>query len=161
MAPGRILVGNGDGTCLLKFVGDVRLRLGAAFDEYLDRLLRTKRLTCVVVDMSATEGIDSTSLGVLARLAMCSQKRLGCPPTLVSTRTDITRLLRTMGLDDAFHIVTAPLEHERQLGELPRSELSPGDVRQRVLAAHRALMALNDDNRERFEDLVASLEAAD
>ena len=161
MAPGRILVANGDGTCLLKFVGDVRLGLGAAFDEYLDRLLRSGRLRSVVVDMSATEGIDSTSLGVLARLAMCSKKRLGCPPTLVSTRADITRLLRTMGLDDAFHIVAAPLEHERQLGELPRSDLAPGELRQRVLAAHRNLMAINEDNRDRFEDLVASLEAAD
>lgn len=161
MVAGRILVANGDGTCLLKFVGDVRLRLGAAFDEYLDRLLRTTRLRSVLVDMSATDGIDSTSLGVLARLAVFSKQRLGCRPTLVSTRADITRLLNAMGFDDVFHIVAVPLTEERQLGELPKSDLSPAELRTRVLAAHRNLMAMNDENRERFEDLVASLEAPD
>lgn len=159
MAAGRILCANGDGACLLKFVGDVRLKLGAAFDEYLDRLLRRVELRSVVVDLSATNAIDSTSLGVLARLAMCCKQRLGCAPTLVSTRADITRVLQTMGFGDVFHIVTAPLHDERQLGELPPGDISPPELRRRVLAAHRNLMAMNDDNRERFEDLVASLEA--
>ena len=158
MSAGRILVANGDGTYLLKFVGDVRLSLGAAFDEFLDRLFQSDNLRSVLVDVSAAEGIDSTSLGVLARLSIQSQARFGCVPTLVSTRPDITRLLTTMGFDDVFHIVTEPLRDERQLGELPKCDLSAEDLRHRVLTAHRTLMALNDDNRERFQDLVATLE---
>ena len=161
MTPGRILVGNGDGTYLLKFVGDVRLSLGAAFDEFLDRLFRDTGLRSVLVDLSQTEAIDSTSLGALARLSVQAQARLGCPPTLVSTRADITRLLTTMGFDDIFHIVHEPLRDTRQLGDLPKSDLAQGELRERVLAAHRHLMALNDGNREEFEDLVATLEAAE
>ena len=69
MSTGRILVGNGDGTYLMKLVGDVRLRLGAAVDEFLDRMFQDRGFRSVVVDLSATEGIDSTSLGVLARLS--------------------------------------------------------------------------------------------
>ena len=160
MNPGRILFGNGDGTYLLKFVGDVRLNLGAAFDEFLDRLFRDDKLRSVLVDLSRTDGIDSTSLGALARLSLQAQKRLGCLPTLVSTRADITRLLTTMGFDDIFHIVREPLEDERQLGDLPTSDLSARELRRRVLAAHRNLMALNDSNRDEFEDLVTTLEAA-
>ena len=159
MTPGRILVANGDGTYLLKFVGDVRLSVAAAFDEYLDRLFDAQEMRSVLVDLSAAEGIDSTSLGVLARFAMQAKRRLGCVPTLVSTRHDITRLLTAMGFDDVFHIVTTPLEDERQLGELPPSDLSLEEVRRRVLAAHRNLMAMNDENRERFQDLVATLES--
>ena len=161
MIPGRILVGNGDGTYLLKFVGDVRLSLGAAFDEFLDRLFRDDKLRSVLVDLSCTDGIDSTSLGALARLSVQSQKRLGCLPTLVSTRPDINRLLTTMGFDDIFHLVHEPLEDARQLGELPKSDLAADELRRRVLAAHRHLMALNDSNRDEFEDLVATLEAAE
>ena len=161
MVPGRILVGNGDGTYLLKFVGDVRLSLGAAFDEFLDRLFRDDKLRSVLVDLSRTDGIDSTSLGALARLAVQAQKHLGCMPTLVSTRPDVNRLLTTMGFDDIFHIVNEPLEDARQLGELPESDLSACELRRRVLAAHRHLMALNESNREEFEDLVATLEASE
>ena len=157
---GRILVANGDGTYLLKFVGDVRLSVGAAFDEYLDRLFQTERMRSVLVDLSAADGIDSTSLGVLARLALQAKSRWGCMPTLISTRDDITRLLTAMGFDDVFHIVKEPLEEERQLGELPSSDLSLEEMRRRVLTAHRNLMAMNDENRERFEDLVATLESS-
>ena len=161
MIPGRILVGNGDGTYLLKFVGDVRLSLGAAFDEFLDRLFRDPNLRSVLVDLSRTEAIDSTSLGALARLSVQAQKRLGCMPTLVSTQPDINRLLITMGFDDIFHVVHEPLNDTRQLGELPKSDLAASELRRRVLAAHRHLMALNESNRDEFEDLVATLEAAE
>ena len=160
MTPGRILVANGDGTYLLKFVGDVRLSLGAAFDEYIDRLFASDELRSILVDLSAADGVDSTSLGVLARLSMQAQQRLGCVPTLVSTRPDITRRLNPMAFDDIFHIVETPLCDTRQLGELPKSDLSPDELRARVLQAHRNLMALSDDNRERFRDLVATLEAS-
>ena len=160
MASGRILVANGDGTYLMKFVGDVRLSLGAAADEFLDRMFQDANLRSVLVDLSATDGIDSTSLGVLARLSVQAQNRLGCQPTLVSTRPDITRVLHAMGFESVFHIVEEPLEDERQLGELPKCDLSAAELRGRVLAAHRTLMALNDDNREEFEDLVATLESA-
>ena len=161
MVPGRILVGNGDGTYLLKFVGDVRLSLGAAFDEFLDRLFRDDKLRSLLVDLSRTDAIDSTSLGALARLAVQAKKRLGCMPTLVSTRADVNRLLTTMGFDDIFHVVNEPLNDARQLGELPKTDLSSCELRRRVLAAHRHLMALNDSNREEFEDLVATLEASE
>ncbi|MCE2425072.1 MAG: anti-sigma factor antagonist [Pseudomonadales bacterium] len=160
MALGRILVGNGDGIYLIKFVGDVRLSLGAAVDEFLDRMFRDEKFRSVVVDLTATEGIDSTALGVLARLSVQARNRLAFKPTLVSTRPDITRLLAAMGFDDIFHIVTEPLQSARQLGDLPSTELPPEELRCRVIAAHRGLMALNDNNRERFEDLVATLEAS-
>ena len=52
------------------------------------------------------------------------------------------------------------MRDKRQLGELPQSDLSPEELRCRVLAAHRNLMSLNDGNREEFKDLVALLEAA-
>ena len=160
MALGRILVGNGDGTYLVKLVGDVRLRLGAAVDEFLDRVLKDREIRSVVVDLTGAEGIDSTALGVLARLSVQTRNRLSFTPTLVSTRRDITRVLRAMGFDDIFHIVEEPLVDERQLGELPTSDLPPEELRGRVLAAHRGLMAMNDSNREQFKDLVAALEAS-
>jgi len=159
MPLGSILVGNGDGTYLVKLVGDVRLRLGAAVDEYLDRMFREPDFRSVVVDLTGTDGIDSTALGVLARLSVQARNRHGLTPTLVSTRPDITRLLRAMGFDDIFHILQEPLERKCQLGELPATDLSPEDLRGRILAAHRGLMALNENNREQFKDLVATLEA--
>ena len=110
--------------------------------------------------MSRTSGIDSTSLGVLAKLSIRAQERFGFVPTLVSTNADITRLLTSMGFDDVFQIIGEPIEHNEQFGELHPLNCSEEDMRQRVLDAHRILMSLNETNREAFQDLVETLEAA-
>ncbi|MGD8817156.1 MAG: STAS domain-containing protein [Acidobacteriota bacterium] len=157
--PGRILVGHHDGVYVILFEGDVRLTLCTAVDEYMDKMFRDPGFRSVVVDLSRTESIDSTSLGLLAKLSIQSQKRFNFRPTLVSTRRDITRVLVSMGFDDVFNIVEEPLEHTEQLGELPQVEADQEHVRQRVLDAHRVLMSMNDANREAFHDLVATLEA--
>ena len=157
---GRILVADSDGTYLLKFVGDVRVNLCAAVDGFLADMYRDADFKSVVVDLSRTEGIDSTSLGVLAKLSIAARERFGLKPTLVSTNYDITRILTTMGFDDIFHIVERPLVEEAQLGELPQAESTPEDSRRRVLEAHRVLMGMNESNASAFRDLVATLEAA-
>lgn len=156
---GRILVGHHDGVYVILFEGDVRLTLCAAVDDYMDKMFRDPAFRSVVVDLSRTESIDSTSLGLLAKLSIQAQKRFSFRPTLVSTQRDITRILFSMGFDDVFNIVEQPLEHSEQLGELPLVEANQEDVRQRVLDAHRVLMSMNDANRDAFHDLVATLEA--
>lgn len=157
---GRILVADSDGMYLMKFVGDVRVNLCAAVDDFLADMYRDKDFKSVVVDLSRTDGIDSTSLGVLAKLSIAAREQFGFKPTLVSTNYDITRILRTMGFDDIFHIVEQPLREEEQLGELPQADSTPEDLRRRVLEAHRVLMEMNESNAAAFRDLVATLEAA-
>ena len=157
--PGRILVADHDGMYLIKLVGDVRVNLCAAVDDFLAEMFRDDDFKSVLVDLTATEGIDSTSLGILAKLSIKASDMYGFRPTLVSTNADITRILRTVGFDDVFHIVETALVEEAQIAELPQAETSVDDLRRRVLEAHRALMGLNESNREKFRDLVATLEA--
>lgn len=157
---GRILVAEHDGVYLMKFVGDVRLTLCAAVDQFLDTMLSDPKFRSVVIDLTGADGIDSTSLGVLAKLSIRTQERFGFRPTLVSTRTDVTRVLRSMGFDDVFHIVEQPLESKEQFGELPPCDCSEEELRERVLEAHKVLMSLSEANREAFQDLVETLEAA-
>lgn len=157
--PGRILVGSHDGVYLLLFEGDVRLTLCSAVDGYIDKMFHNPGFKSVVVDLSATEGIDSTSLGVLAKLSIQAEKLFGFQPTLISTRRDITRILLSMGFDDVFNIVEAPLEHDHQLGELTQVDATDEEMRLKVLEAHRTLMDLNEANRATFHDLVETLES--
>ena len=159
--PGRILVADDDGMYLIKFVGDVRVNLCAAVDEFLAEMFRDGDFKSVLVDLTATEGIDSTSLGILAKLSIQASDLYGFTPTLVSTNSEITRVLRTVGFDDVFHIVDGPLVEAAQIAELPCADTSADDLRRRVIEAHRALMGLNESNREKFRDLVATLEAVE
>ena len=156
---GRILVGAQDGVYVILFEGDVRLTLCTAVDGYFEKMFRDREFKSIVVDLSRTESIDSTSLGVLAKLSIQADKLFNYVPTLVSTEPDVTRILLSMGFDDVFHIVEQPLRHTEQLGELPRVRENHENLRQLVLDAHRTLMAMNESNRDSFQDLVATLEA--
>lgn len=156
---GRILVASHDGVYVIVFEGDVRLTLCTTVDDYLEKMFRDPQFRSVIVDLSTTENIDSTSLGLLAKLSIQADKRFAFRPTLISTRKDITRILLSMGFDEVFDLVEEPLEHEEQLAELPCTEASEEDVRARVLEAHRTLMSMNEANETAFHDLVAALEA--
>ena len=156
---GRILVAAHDGVYVIVFEGDVRLTLCTAVDEYLEKMFKDPAFRSVIVDLSETENIDSTSLGLLAKLSIQADRIFSFRPTLISTRKDITRILLSMGFDEVFDLVEEPLEHREQLAELPERASSEEDVRQKVLEAHRTLMSMNASNREAFHDLVAALEA--
>jgi len=157
---GRILVAHHDGVYLMKFTGDVRVTLCTTVDSFLDSMFRDVLFKSVIVDLSDAECIDSTSLGILAKLSIQAQSRFDYLPVLVSINPDITRLLKSMGFEDVFQIVEDKIENADQLGELPKINSSDEDIRKRVIEAHRILMAMNENNRAAFHDLVETLEAA-
>ena len=157
---GRILVAHHDGVYLMKFTGDVRVTLCTTVDAFLDSMFKDAVFKSVIVDLSEAECIDSTSLGILAKLSIQAQARFNYLPVLVSTNADITRLMRNMGFEDVFQIVEEKIETADQLGELPKINSSDDDIRLRVIEAHRILMAMNENNRAAFHDLVETLEAA-
>lgn len=158
MENGRILVSERNGTYILKFKGDVRLTLCATLDEFLESMCRSEQLKAVLIDLTETEGIDSTSLGLLAKISVLSRKKHHLIPTIVSTNPDITRILESMGFDKAFVILNNPLSTPINLSELPVIESSEDVVHQKVLEAHKILMAMNESNKETFKDLVYTLE---
>ena len=102
---GRILVASHDGVYVLVFEGDVRLTLCTAVDEYLEKMFQDHGFRSVVVDLSETDNIDSTSLGLLAKLSIQTERRFSFRPTLISTRRDITRILLSMGFNEVFDLV--------------------------------------------------------
>lgn len=144
---------------VLKFVGDVRLTLCATLDSHLESILSDSTVHEVLVDLTETQAIDSTSLGLIAKLSIRSQNN-GLPkPALVSTQEDITRILYTMGFDHLFLLLESLPDNVEDLQQLPVVQESVDDMRHRIIASHRILMDLNDTNRDAFKDLVDTLES--
>lgn len=158
MTTGRIQFAESDGTFVLKFLGDVRLTLCAALDAYIEKIVSALHFKSIVIDLTETDNIDSTSLGLLAKLSILSRERVGLLPTLVSTQQDMLRLLQSMGFEQIFNIVAETTPTDAELQDLPPQTLSEEQVRARVLEAHRLLMDLNEHNRNAFVDMVTSLE---
>lgn len=161
---GRIMVANHDGTYLLRFEGDVRLTLCVAIDDFLQKMFDDPNFAAVVVDLSTAQGLDSTSLGILAKLAKEARCKTAQSPILICNSEDVMRSLTSLGIDDLFEQAGpefADYSAVTPLGALEANEPSEDDTRRRVLDAHRVLMTLNPSNAEQFRDLVAQLEALD
>ena len=158
MSSGKILFAEHQGHYVLKFVGDVRLTLCSTLDQFLATALDNDHIQTVIIDLTETEGIDSTSLGLLAKISVRMKQQHQQCPTIVSTNDDITRVLLSMGFDKVFLLIREALQDEAELRELDVLQESEDQVRSRVLEAHRTLMSLNETNQETFRDLVRSLE---
>ncbi|MDY6891075.1 MAG: STAS domain-containing protein [Pseudomonadota bacterium] len=159
MSDGAIYYACCAGHYVLKFVGDVRLTLCSTIERHLESVLEREEISDTLVDLTETENIDSTSLGLIAKLAIKAQEKGMPPPTLVSTHDDITRILRSMGFDRVFVLLEELPTNRCDLKQVPFVQESEDEVRERILDAHKVLISLNESNREAFKDLVATLES--
>lgn len=158
MRPGQILVADHKGVYVIKMMGDVRLTLCISFDQFIDNMLNQQNFSTVLFDLSEAEAIDSTTLGLMAKISLQGQDRHGVTPVVLSTNSSINRVLETMGFHDIFTIVSeldAPLNPVQPLIADVTDETV---VREKVLEAHKILMGLNKENRETFRNLVKMLE---
>jgi len=159
MSEGRILVAEQDGVHVVKFLGDVRLTLCPSLDQYLDYALQSRHFSNVLIDLTETQGIDSTSLGVLAKLAIRMRKKVTTAPTLVSINDNITRILLSMGFDKVFTLVNSLSDNQLPCEQLDNCSCSEKEMQDKVLEAHKILMGLNDKNQQEFKSLVEALES--
>jgi anti-anti-sigma regulatory factor len=165
MEQNQIFYGLHEATLVLRLVGDIRhtasgsLISSAALDDFVEARLQEGGFSDIVIDLSETEAIDSTHLGLLARTAVFLRETEGRNPTLYTPREKITHLLRSMGFDTVFDLVACTPE-DRAEECLPETGERDADHMARVmLKAHQTLAAMNENNAAMFKDVVKVLES--
>ena len=106
MNSGKIFVAEFDNIPVLKLAGDVRVLMSSTIENYFSSLYSRESLDAVLVDLSACKGIDSTTLGLLAKMCIQVNKRFQVRPTIVSTNSGITRILKSMNFNAISFAVT-------------------------------------------------------
>ncbi|SMF33834.1 anti-anti-sigma factor [Alteromonadaceae bacterium Bs31] len=168
MSSGEIKVAEHRGVFVIKMEGDVRLTLCLSFDDFIERMFSSPDFCSVVFDLSDAMAIDSTTLGLMAKISIKGRQLHYKDPTVVSSNPSITRLLASMGFEDIFTIVDDhPAEPAVTAGPLaspvvalPEEVEDEDKVQERVLEAHRLLMEMNAENHDTFRELVSTLENA-
>jgi len=159
---GKIFIAVEDQVCVIKLVGDIRLTLSSSIDHYIEKMFTSKfPYKNILIDLMETEAIDSTSLGLLAKMSLYAQQRFTIKPTIFSTNPSITKLLNSVGFSQIFNIETGFDSHLEAIQgkELKTSESSnETKVKEKVIEAHKILMSLNNENKEAFQELVSTLE---
>lgn len=158
MKPGQILVADHNGVYVIKMLGDVRLTLCVSFDQFIDAMFKSENFTSVLFDLSEAEAIDSTTLGLMAKISILGQERCDMVPVILASNPSIQRILQTMGFSDIFTIVDkldGPVLDAQPLSCVNCDEKA---VKDKVLEAHKILMGLNASNADTFRNLVNMLE---
>ena len=157
MNSGKILAAEYSHMPVLKLVGDVRVLMSSTIDNYFSSLYRKAILDAMIVDLTETTGIDSTALGLLAKMAIQLRNRFNVKPSIISINPDITKILKGMNFDIIFDIDEEPLGTEAKFDELNHISEAESVIKQKVIVAHQALMTLSNDNKLEFQDLVSAL----
>ena len=157
MPSGHILFAIHNGTYVLKFTGEVRAPMCATLDNFLERMFGDEEISSILIDLTQTEYIDSTALGLIAKAAVFLQMHNHRKPIILSTNQDITRILESRGFDQVFIILACECQ-EKCLDELPEVEPSEQEMMEKVISAHRVLMGLSEQNQATFKNLVEALE---
>jgi len=138
MNSGKILAAEYDRIPVLKLVGDVRVLMSSTIENYFQSIYSKAILDAMIVDLSETKGIDSTALGLLAKMAIQLRNRFNVKPSIISTNKDITRIIKGMSFDIIFDIVEEPLSNEAEFGELSLVSESEDAIKKKVIIAHQA-----------------------
>lgn len=120
---------------------------------------------CLVVDLEACKGMDSTFMGTLAGLAMRLTKMPEGKMQIVSPSEKNRNSLEGLGLESLMEIEPVNPTWQNDISDI-RSKLEPcvSDVDSlnqgyNVLEAHKKLCEADSRNREKFTTVVDCLEA--
>jgi anti-anti-sigma regulatory factor len=159
---GRILVADHEGVYVIKMVGDVRLTLCVSFDQYIEILFGKNDFCTILFDLAEAEGLDSTTLGLIAKIAVKSEAVKNIKPIIICNSPDILKLLNSMASETVCQSIENPPQDYCATSELSCLDVAENEesvVKEKVLEAHCVLMGLNESNRETFKDLVKTLDS--
>ena len=159
---GKILVAESGDDCFIKLIGDVRVTLCITIDEYINSIFHEGRqYKSVVLDFLELEAIDSTTLGLMAKLAIHAASQFDIRPTIFCVNESILKLLKSTGFEQLFDIQCLDKIEGSALDFRDLRAIQGEDedrIRDKVLEAHRILMTMNKKNAAEFRELVENLE---
>ena len=160
MSQGQILISDKADHYLIKLVGDVRLTLRGSLNRYMDVLFGNNNVQSMVVDMLDAKAVDSTTLGLIAKLGLHCREQYQMNVKLFCQNPSIIRTLECMSFDEIIDIFQqSPEGFDAELRCLDAVTSEVDEVRQQVLEAHKLLIKLNPKNGAEFTDLINALEA--
>ena len=159
MSAGKILVSDNEGNYLLKLIGDVRVTLCGSLNRHMETIFGSRDVKKVIVDMLEAEGLDSTTLGLMAKLGMHCRKEYGINVQVFCQNPSILRTLDCMGFEEIFDIIQEVPTIDAELHSIESVSSEVDEIRRQVVEAHKLLMQLNPENSKEFTDLIRALES--
>ena len=169
MPDGHVTHAEKQGVHVLRYFGDVNYILAPGIQRFVDHLVDDGSISGMVFDLTCAQSLDSTNLGLMARVNERLLNVGAANSVIISGNEDIDVVLCSMGFDQTFDLVPSggPKVESPRISVAPDARVeaieaelpSANDLRQTMLEAHRALIRLSEAGRLEFEPVVQCLES--
>jgi anti-anti-sigma factor len=153
--------GRTDRLSVLALKGEVRYLVARPLRAFVDEVVVQDGSDTLVIDLHELDLIDSTGLGIIARLGRRMLEKRGRRAIIVGPRPDVAAVLRAAAFDVIFEMVDRfPFEASAPLSPIPLDEpFDTGSGGPVILEAHRDLVALDERNRKTWGTVIDALAA--
>ncbi len=150
---GQVSYARREGSWVLRFQGAIRYTTAHAVDRFLDDLFARNSPESISIDLQDATSIDSTGIGLLAKVANGLSQTGKAKPVLFSSNPEINEILTNLCLDDVCAIVPETPQ-DIAAEAIPATTPSEHELARTIAEAHRLLCELNDENRANFQSVV-------
>ena len=150
MDSARVLHASHDDIHVLRFIGSIRYTLSPSIERFLDKLFDAGQPSGLVIDLTETDSIDSTNLGLLVGIARRMQAPEPRRVTIVSNREDINAILLSMALDEVFLLAVGA-------GAFWGARRMHAATENHVELTEEVLREGNEDQQQRARELLQAL----
>ncbi len=140
----------------IKMKGLMKYTSSLGFDTFI-RTHLTGDIQSVLLDIQEADYIDSTNLGLIARIAEHLTRNGKERLLILSTNESINEVLSSMGFDQAATIIHSS-DKTPDLSEVPVKTGKEKELLELMLDAHRKLVSLNSENQDVFQDVIELME---
>ena len=158
MTSGHVTHAAREGVHVLRYFGTVNYTLAPGLQRFLQHVIHEGPLSGLVFDLTAAESLDSTNLGLMARVNEEVHDLGAANSVIISSNEDIDVVLRSMGFDQSFDLFASAKVPEAIAEPVAAEPPSATELHHTMLDAHRALCRLSEAGRVEFEQVVACLE---
>ena len=158
MTLGHVTHAAQEGVHVLRYFGTVNYTLAPGLQRFLQHLIDAGSVSGLVFDLTAAESLDSTNLGLMARVNEEVHDLGAANSVIISNNEDIDVVLRSMGFDQTFELYPAAQVPDAPTEPVDSKPASALELHHTMLDAHRALCRLSEAGRLEFEPVVACLE---
>ncbi len=150
---GRILYARDDDHWVFRFEGEIRYTMAHALDAFVEQVFARSQPASMTADLRDTDSIDSTGIGLLAKLARVAGELSAPRPTLFCGNREIGEVLDSVCMDRVYTIVDAGGPDSR-FEPLPATTPSESELAGTITHAHQLLSDISERNRAQFEGVL-------
>jgi anti-anti-sigma factor len=143
--------------CIIRLVGAIKYTTVAAdFEKFIDTFIDKPDIIDVIIDMRECNYIDSTDLGILARISITQNQKNANKPVIVHTPdSGISTILKDVGFGRVFTLTDTITLQDTKFSDIESGEKQTElELAKMMVTAHEELIDMDESNLEKFSSVV-------